>query len=1046
MNANTSPDITNDLIYSEDVSDTSENSHGTGKSLTIKNAFKAANITVDGTNVGINSTSPTEQLDVAGTVKATAFVGDGSGLTGVSGVGSVSDTAYGSGWDGDTTVAPSKNAVYDKIETLGSNSGWTHSGTNLYPSTTTDNVGIGTFDTTSSLTVKGNIDVSGDPYSKRNWYLKIPSPTDLSAVNSSCDQEVFSMIEFQGDLYIGMYAAQNGCQSSTIYKWDGKSLTNFKVFASTNHYQQTILSSFQGKLYVGVGGDNIGDSDIYVYDPIALTWTKSFEDTTHYRVHSMHEYNGKLYAGFGYSSGHGDVYEFDGNSWSISFNGVSTQYLVESMTIHNGKLYVGGGKGTSGDHAFIEQFDGTTWTSVYDPTGTGNNSVLGMLSYGGKLYASFQSAGCSTCSDVKSWDGNAWTTVYDNDNITIAHGPVIYNGRLYISTTPNSGGGQVLSYDGYNGNSGWTQVFQSSSGEQEAFYLYVFNGELLVGYGFDYLEANIYAYREQIGEQDSQQNRNLLNKLNVDNGVNNEVLYSNFYSINHSGILNTGNVGIGTPIPQTNLHVVGNAIISGLTSGECVQTTTGGLLTTTGSACGSGGVSGTVSSGTADRVAIYDSAGTTITSSSVITDNNTNIGIGTTGPRQKLEVNGTVLATAFSGNLTGNVTGNADTVTTNANLSGDVSSVGNTTTIGAGKVTEAMQVLADNTTQDVSTSKHGYAPKLPNDATKYLDGTGAYSVPSGGGSGGWTDGGTNVYNTTTTDNVGIGTTIPSSNLMIRGSTVNGLKVVNSASSGSSAGAGIQAHSDDNAAVVQGDRLGFYTFGGSADTGDTINNGAAITGFADGTFSSTSAPTEIRFETAPSGSTTRSARMYVKSDGNIGIGTANPQTTLQALGDTKIGNGTFSNTSANEDLYVEGNLEVDGTIYGDGSGISGLSSGGWTDGGTNVYTTTTTDAVAIGTTTPVSGSILTVNGTIAGGGSGPMAITNANVGIGTTTAGSLLTVGSTGQFTVDTSGNTRVGIGTTTAGTIVCVKSISGSTAQLGYCTGSLTNSICGTCN
>ena len=32
--------------------------------------------------------------------------------------GSVSDTVYGAGWNGDTTVAPSKNAVYDKIETL----------------------------------------------------------------------------------------------------------------------------------------------------------------------------------------------------------------------------------------------------------------------------------------------------------------------------------------------------------------------------------------------------------------------------------------------------------------------------------------------------------------------------------------------------------------------------------------------------------------------------------------------------------------------------------------------------------------------------------------------------------------------------------------------------------------------------------------------------------------------------------------------------------------------------------------------------------------
>ena len=35
-------------------------------------------------NVGINVTNPTEKLDVNGTVKATSFIGDGSGLTGIS--------------------------------------------------------------------------------------------------------------------------------------------------------------------------------------------------------------------------------------------------------------------------------------------------------------------------------------------------------------------------------------------------------------------------------------------------------------------------------------------------------------------------------------------------------------------------------------------------------------------------------------------------------------------------------------------------------------------------------------------------------------------------------------------------------------------------------------------------------------------------------------------------------------------------------------------------------------------------------------------------
>ena len=40
------------------------------------------------------------------------------GILGADGV-AVSDIVYGVGWNGVTTIAPSKNAVYDKIETLG---------------------------------------------------------------------------------------------------------------------------------------------------------------------------------------------------------------------------------------------------------------------------------------------------------------------------------------------------------------------------------------------------------------------------------------------------------------------------------------------------------------------------------------------------------------------------------------------------------------------------------------------------------------------------------------------------------------------------------------------------------------------------------------------------------------------------------------------------------------------------------------------------------------------------------------------------------------
>lgn len=52
---------------------------------------------------------------------------------------------------------------------------------------------------------------------------------------------------------------------------------------------------------------------------------------------------------------------------------------------------------------------------------------------------------------------------------------------------------------------------------------------------------------------------------------------------------------------------------------------------------------------------------------------------------------------------------------------------------GGATLAEAALATTDITTNNASTTKHGFAPKYPNDATKYLDGTGAYTVPAGGG-------------------------------------------------------------------------------------------------------------------------------------------------------------------------------------------------------------------------------------------------------------------------------------------------------------------------
>jgi hypothetical protein len=67
---------------------------------------------------------------------------------------------------------------------------------------------------------------------------------------------------------------------------------------------------------------------------------------------------------------------------------------------------------------------------------------------------------------------------------------------------------------------------------------------------------------------------------------------------------------------------------------------------------------------------------------------------------------------------------------TTPNLGSPVGFLANCTGYNADNV-----VFIDNTTNNASTSMHGFAPKLPNDVTKFLNGIGTYTVPAAGGSG-----------------------------------------------------------------------------------------------------------------------------------------------------------------------------------------------------------------------------------------------------------------------------------------------------------------------
>lgn len=87
----------------------------------------------------------------------------------------------------------------------------------------------------------------------------------------------------------------------------------------------------------------------------------------------------------------------------------------------------------------------------------------------------------------------------------------------------------------------------------------------------------------------------------------------------------------------------------------------------------------------------------------------------------------------LTGDVTGTGTGSfattiANNAVTNAKMADNAV---NTAEIVDGAVTEAKQTLADNTTNNVSTTKHGYVPKAPNNAAQVLLGNATWgAVPA----------------------------------------------------------------------------------------------------------------------------------------------------------------------------------------------------------------------------------------------------------------------------------------------------------------------------
>jgi hypothetical protein len=266
----------------------------------------------------------------------------------------------------------------------------------------------------------------------------------------------------------------------------------------------------------------------------------------------------------------------------------------------------------------------------------------------------------------------------------------------------------------------------------------------------------------------------------------------------------------------------------------------------------------------------------------MVIDNTGNVGIGTTSPSQLLSIVGsdasmTVADTGHSGRIT--TLGYKDGFNFSIdNPGGDVllNQSGGNVGIGTTSPADALDVQTSTTNHNVFTA----LSTAGNTIARILDTT---------NQSGWlslydnnqveqirlASNGSSYF---TGGNVGIGTTSPGSLLTVAGSEIQS-SVVDTGIVGTNSSGFTVYESQLPTAVDQ--RLGFLIFG--ANTGGTQRNNVAIEGMSGAAWTDGSSyPSYIRFSTTAASATSRSERMRIDQNGNVGIGTTSPVASMEVF--------------------------------------------------------------------------------------------------------------------------------------------------------------------
>ncbi len=265
-------------------------------------------------------------------------------------------------------------------------------------------------------------------YEDNKTWTKIGGDGLNNSWNNAKYEGISSLFGDGTDLYAGLGSA-NTASSGVLWRWNGSTWTQ-------------------------IGGDNIDLGG-------GASWDSSFS-----KVGAISKIGGSIYVGLGGANGgwnnFAKVWRLNGNTWTkIGGDGLNgswnaNQYSeVNSMTTDGTNLYASTGTGsTSGD---VWKWDGNSWTKIGSGANAGNNMTSWRADYVKALLWQNNSLYATPWSLVYKWNGSSWSAIggfninksWDPTNIGGVSSTANFNGKAYFGLSgTNAGSAQVYEYDG----------------------------------------------------------------------------------------------------------------------------------------------------------------------------------------------------------------------------------------------------------------------------------------------------------------------------------------------------------------------------------------------------------------------------------------------------------------------------------------------------------------------------------------------------------------------------------------------------------------------